>query len=523
MPRLTRESQVMIGNKNITVEEILKTIIYLPQEKIKNYFEELGLTIPRELRIHALKENLREKVAETRKSRLTMADELNYRLSWFTEFSETQLENLLVFFDDEEIFKNFLEDFWTSVLGYMVDKQVSAQHLKDLHALSVAHVKQNGLTLPNMKTYNRYLKDLFFDRYGRIDGLVVKNLRPVLYKSSTLSEIRDLGTKYGVNVPRRLKKSELAEIIITELKDTGKYTEELAAKVNGMSVIVLQRFAIDNDIKASTELKKEEIIEYILKNAKETKEIYFVPESIEEYEKEIHDISEEPVVEEEPIVSKEEVVVQTEPEEIVLDEIVVEEEIKEVEVRIEEEPQVHYQASTVNLDGLTEEIKKLREAVEKSNVIRESRIEEVRFDQQDAVEEHEDDLLDTEQQELLVLNSAEFLGDQKQYKKLLKTEQANERAKFIEARKEEMLVSEEDDKLPIEARFLKKLGKILLKLVLTLAVIAIVFLILYGLLTYYVTTLDFLDGFNTKLNGLLSIRGRGLLEFVHHLFSSIGM
>ena len=124
---------------------------------------------------------------------------------------------------------------------------------------------------------------------------MLKKLRPVLYKSSTLTEIRDFGSKYGVNVPRRLKKNELAQIIINELKASGKLTEELENKVNAMSVIVMQRFAIDNDIKASTELKKEEIIEYILKNAKEIKEAYFVPESLEDYEKEIHDISEDAV------------------------------------------------------------------------------------------------------------------------------------------------------------------------------------------------------------------------------------
>lgn len=46
-----------------------------------------------------------------------------------------------------------------------------------------------------------------------------------------------------------------------------------------MTVIPLQRFAKNNDIKVSIELTKEEIIEYILKNAHQTKATYFKPQT----------------------------------------------------------------------------------------------------------------------------------------------------------------------------------------------------------------------------------------------------
>jgi hypothetical protein len=555
MPRLTRESKIAVGNKEYKIEDLLKTIIYLPQTDIKSYFIELGLTIPRELRIYVLKENLRLTVVETRKSRLTMADEINYRLSWFTEFSETQLENLMVFFNDERIFRNYLEDFWTDLLGYMVEKEVSPKELRRLYDLSVTHVKKNGLALPDIKTYNRDLKDLFYDSFGRIDGLPLQKLRPVLYKSSTLTEIRDLGSKYGVNVPRRLKKNELADIIVNELRENGKYTEELDKKVHSMSVIVMQRFAIDNDIKASTELKKEEIIEYILKNAKETKESYFIPASLQDYEKEVHDVSEEIIEElvqdkvEEVVEEKVEEVVeekveevieeQQEPEEVIVEEVVVEEEIEPVEEKVEEviKPQVQYVQGPGNLDALVEEIRKLREAIEQTSVKEkvepQEEIEEIEEKQEPVLVES--DVEDTDK-EAIVLNSAEFYGDSNQYKKLHKKDEADEREAFIEQRKEEVEKGEgsNDDKLPGELRFFGKVFKgfglilfkilrKLLKFVLIIAVIAVVILILYGLLTYYVTTLTFLDGFNNTLNGLLQIGGRGLLDFIHYLFSSIGM
>lgn len=287
MPRLTRESKIFMGNQEMKVEDALKTVIYLPGEDINLFFHKIGLTIPREIRIYVLKEILRERVAETRKSRLTLADELNYRLSWFAEFTETQLENLLIFYDDVELFKTYLESLWVELLGYLVEKKVSALDMKHLYDQSVAHVRAVGLELPNYKTYNRTIKNLFFDAQGKIDGLSPERIRPVLFKSSTLSEVRDFGTKYDVDVPRRLKKNELADIIVAELKERNKYTLDLEKQIRKMSVILMQRYAIDHDIKASTELKKEEIIEYVLSNAKETKESYYSPESSEVYEKEM--------------------------------------------------------------------------------------------------------------------------------------------------------------------------------------------------------------------------------------------
>src|SRR3989339_1251736 len=155
MPRLTRDSNVSVGTKEFKVDDILKTIIYLPANQVKSFFIEIGLTIPREMRMFVLRETLREKVIETRKSRLTLADEINYRLSWYTEFTETQLENLLVFFDDPKIDKEFLEDFWTDLLSYMVDKKVLPKDLKRLMDKSLTHVRAVGLQLPDMKTYNR--------------------------------------------------------------------------------------------------------------------------------------------------------------------------------------------------------------------------------------------------------------------------------------------------------------------------------------------------------------------------------
>jgi len=567
MPKLTRDSQIAVGNKELQIDDILKTIIFLPANQIKKYFTDLGLTIPRELRMYVLREVLRERVIETRKSRLTLADELNYRLSWFTEFSETQLENLIHFYDDRRLEKDYLEELWIDVLSYMVDKQVPPKDIKKLIDLSIAHVKTVGLELPNMKTYNRDLKDLFYDSYGRIDGLAPSKFRPVLFKSSTLTEIRDLGSKYDVDVPRRLKKNELADIIIKEVKERGEYTEELEENIRSMSVIVMQRYAIDHDIKASTELKKEEIIEYILANAKETKETYFVPASPAAYEKEIEEVV--AVVEEEipavqpvvkPIIQevKEEVKekpVVEEVKEVVKEEVkehaVIEEPITEIPTKIIEKPvreeirevqsvrEVQF-VQHVNITELIEEIKHLKEAVEKLTQEKANEpkvVEEPIVDQPLRQEKSASGVvIEKGKADAIVINSAEFIGNPKDLKKVVKNDEAIERERFIEQKKAEEKAKIEaegkPEKLPGELRFFGKMFKylgigilkvlkVLLKIVLVVAVIGLILFVIYGTVTHFVN-LDFLNSFNNRLNEI-KIGQKGLLEFFHGLLSSIGI
>ena len=529
MARLTRESMILVGTKEYKIEDLLKTIIYLPANYIKTFFEELGLTIPRELRIFVLREILREKVIETRKSRLTLADELNYRLSWFTEFTETQLENLLIFFDDPKLDRDFLEEFWTDLLSYMNDKKVLAKDLKRVLDSSLAHVRANGLQLPSMKTFNREIKSLFFDSSGRIDGLSPAKFRPVLFKSSTLHEIRDLGTKYDVDVPRRLKKTELADIIIHELKERGQHTDQLETQVRGMSVLIMQRFAIDHDIKASTELKKEEIIEYILANASETKEAYFVPDSPKVYEKEIEEVSkhveETPKPKNEPTVSQldkvEEEKIET-PAETVDEEAVIEEPIEEIQSTVEEvlkpqtkETKVQYASLPFDLSELINEIKLLRKAVEKAV-----------GDNEEQMDYSEDNVSRAgNTSEPLVLNTAEFYGNPKQLKKLVKEAEVKHREKFIEEKKAQSSIgTNKDDEARPKKKIVinKKILFFIFKFILIAFAIVAVILVLYSTVSYFWAA-QFLDGFDATINGLFQIGGKGMVQHIHDIWALIGL
>lgn len=329
MPRYEIDSKIKILDNEFLIESVVKNSINLPVNQIVEFFQRIGLSFPRSLRTEVMRDVLRQPVLRVRDERATLADETNYRFSWFNQFTEVQLNNLFNFFKDKELNDLYLERLWLAIIEYITDKKISEVDFDKLINLGIEHTKHVGYSEVNVVKYNNESNPLFFDSKNQIDGLTQDAIRPVLYKSSTITEIRELGIKYGVNVPKRLKKQELLDIILDELKERGEYTPEKENELSSMNILVIQRFAINNKIKASTELKKEEVIEYILKNATQTRETYFVPSS-SVYEVEVKDL-EEPAIEE---------VIQTPVAEEIIEEVIeetVEEPVEEVIEEVQEE------------------------------------------------------------------------------------------------------------------------------------------------------------------------------------------
>lgn len=293
MQKLEKDSVVVIDNQDIEINDILDKVVNIPADSMLSYFTVLGLMFPRRLRMDALKKVLSPYVNNERPHVTQLTDELLYRIRWFDTFSEAQLVNLLPVFEDGRLLDEYKEEFWLGIVSYMLEKKVSSDNINKLFDLAKSLENVPPLEKLDGIAYNDVLNPLFFDEENCIDGLTLEIFRPVVFKCSTLVEVREIGKKYGVNVPRRLRKQELVEIILDELRDRGKLTDEIEEKVNKMTVIPLQRFAMNNDIKVSIELKKEEIIEYILKNAHQTKALYFKPQAgaYKVYEREDFDLS----------------------------------------------------------------------------------------------------------------------------------------------------------------------------------------------------------------------------------------
>lgn len=311
MPKAPNTSQFTVKGTLYQSDQVAKSLAYLSSERTVEFFQETGLNVPRSLRIEALQEVLVEPVKTTIKERKGLADEVGYKLTFFKEFTESQLVNLLEFYNDSALSRAYLELLWTSLIDYVVEKRTASDNTLETLFLDASKAHKNGV-LPATKSFNIAIDSYFFDQVAEIDGVSQERFRYVTYKASTLTELRQIGSKFNAPVPKRLRKNEVLDIVLTKLKERETLTQELEEKLKKYNILLLERYAKDNDIKVSTELKKEEIIEFILANAKETKETYVKPvtESVYEYEPEplVEDDSTPEVPEE---VTEEEVVVTT--------------------------------------------------------------------------------------------------------------------------------------------------------------------------------------------------------------------
>lgn len=268
MELLLKEKIIIINRKQYQIETLAEQLSTKSARAIADVFESRGEQLPRELRMKALRTVLNHYVMIAKE--MPYADELYHRLTYYPEYSEFQLENF---------YRQVLDTHAQSVN----DKALILEYKKNFFLLLIYSAPQLKLTddlfsslqtAPNGKDnfddFEEALKPCFYDYVNEFDGLSYDDFRRVLGASATLNELRELGVKYGMDIPRRLKKDELVEIIAHGLKKQGKYDEAVKTKISNMSILPLQRFAKDHGIKASTELKKDEVIEYIIDKVDDT-------------------------------------------------------------------------------------------------------------------------------------------------------------------------------------------------------------------------------------------------------------
>ena len=310
MKVLTRKNDIMINNRKMRVGELITNLKSLPSTEVRDFFIKQKKMVPRKVRCDVLRVIIDQQLSD-KKVKASLTDEMNYRLNWYGKFSEYQLENLLAYFNNPALTDLFKEELWLAIVSRHDDLKIDDITIFTLYQKSI-NFRIESETNENLMDYNRTLDCIFFDEEGALDGLSYNDFRENLLQSSTLVELREIGTKYGIDVPRRIKKNELMEIIIDELKAQGKFNAELEEKIRKMSVVGLQRLAKDNGIKASIELKKEDIIEYIIKylNANEMPEKEKIADVVEETttEEVVEDTPEDvtpEVVEEEEVIEDE--------------------------------------------------------------------------------------------------------------------------------------------------------------------------------------------------------------------------
>lgn len=334
-----QENTLVILEKNFNYEEALDTLAKVDSKFWCNLFLEVGIQIPRSINVQALTLALNKKIIEAKNLGLT--DELLYRLRSYPYFTEYQLQQFFNVVYDDELFFSYKRYFGNLIL----------QNYELLSMPEEILLKALNYNQDNKETFDEFEKNIFnvsYDFNGFFDGEELDSIKEHLVKGSTTNEIRELGQKYGLNIPKRLKKEELQAILLEELEKNGTLTKDLESKIKTSAAISLQRIAKTNGIKISIDLKKDELVYLLLRELEKsnypTKEFLYLNLYLgddfvfnlsyvtNEKEEVVENTVEETVVEE---VIEEPVIEQVVVEEPIVEEPKVIEEVKQVEDKIE--------------------------------------------------------------------------------------------------------------------------------------------------------------------------------------------
>lgn len=370
-------------NKDYSIDELVENLVNVPGDEIANLLAELDINIPRSIRFNALQKVLFPVLEQEYNDLLKAESDVEgperleesrrqTRLRWIDSFSETQFENELFKFNDKDLDRKYLFEFWKRLINFLLKEGVPKQTLATFIERSIQKYQRNQGTPPT-RLFNKAVEPFIYDEEGTFDGLIRSLFAKRVVLSATISELKQIGLKYGIKVPTRLTKIQVLEIVINELKDRNEYIPEVHSELNDFNLKELEDFARLNNIIAFAYINKDQMIEYMykeydekgiqVKRFKKEGEIEAVLEeeivAIEEKE----DVVPEPKKEVEIIqeIDKEEDVITDIKEDV---EVISKEEVTEKIIQVETEPSatvVHYDSQKI--DDLKKELLSLKEIV----------------------------------------------------------------------------------------------------------------------------------------------------------------
>jgi len=234
-----------------------KTLTAIPSTDLANLLVNHKIRIPYYIHRFTLKETIYSKVFQN-KLYQTYTDELKYRLRGYHEYSLYLLEKLITDFNldfDSAKYKEILFDllFLNRDLYGIKDSFLSdLEKLKYKYAVDFEKISYHD--------FLRSFTGVFYEANGYLDGVNLGILKDVMIHSSTLGDLRGLGEKYNVKIPRRINKTQLVEILTARFR----LTEEEIILLNSKSVLELEIYAKEKGFHISIDLKKSDMIEYLV-------------------------------------------------------------------------------------------------------------------------------------------------------------------------------------------------------------------------------------------------------------------
>ena len=238
-----------------------KTLSVIPTEDLLVLLKNHKIRIPSYVHRFILRETIQRRVFQP-KLYQSYTDEVKYRLRGYKDYSLFLLEKLIEDYNldfDAETYKELFFDL------LFLNRDI--YNLKNAFVDDLEKLKYKYAVDFEKISYHDFIsqfKEIIYEPSGFLDGVSLRILKDVLIHSCTLGDLRGLGEKYGVKVPRRINKGRLIDILAARFR----LTPEEAELLNDKSVLELEIYAKEKGFHISIDLKKSDMVEYIIYDLK---------------------------------------------------------------------------------------------------------------------------------------------------------------------------------------------------------------------------------------------------------------
>jgi len=258
MPKKKKKEEefIFLYSKKVKITKLVESFTSIPAEEIVKYLINKEIYLPYYVHKALVRKNIAPIIAKA-ESTEKFSDEMKFRLKWFDKFTVFQLEELAFGYQLNIDVTEYKKDFWDIIVRNRTELGINNLEFVKLQNLTMKYSKEHQEDYKVMKSH---FKDIYFEPVGYFDGTKVEDAVEVLTNSTTLNEVRELGKLYNVEIPRRINKKQLIDIVALKLDFNQEKIDEISKK----SILEIERYAKRRKVNVSIELKKSDMIEYIL-------------------------------------------------------------------------------------------------------------------------------------------------------------------------------------------------------------------------------------------------------------------
>lgn len=254
--RRNKDDFIFLYSKKVKISKLVESFTVIPSDEIVKYLKNKEIYLPSYLHKSLVRKNIAPAIANAESSN-KFSDEMKVRLRYFDKFTIFQLERLASGYQLKIDVTEYKKDFWDIIIRNRTELGINNLEFVKLQNLTLKYAKADQESFDDLISN---FKEVFFEPKGYFDGTLIEEAKEVLNQATTLTEIRDLGKQFGVEIPRRINKKQLIDIVTIRLNLTDEQKQDISKK----SILEIERYAKRRKLNVSIELKKSDMIEYIL-------------------------------------------------------------------------------------------------------------------------------------------------------------------------------------------------------------------------------------------------------------------